>query len=204
MQKKRTDIPKKTRETILKEYHHKCALGHANPPAPELHHIDGDPSNHDLWNILPLCPNCHSSKLNPRILSVFRKYKRSEILSVEFEQLLSKAAFIFDLSANDYFPFCFAPGEDLVAFVRQLKKGKYYAPKIDKLIRATPEQDPTLEEDEALMSRWHCPLLTANRRWSWRKSESLSLATVKTCVSSERRINLPLTRTRPKYVPLGL
>ena len=93
MKKERTKIPKKTRDAILKEYHHKCAICHANPPAPELHHIDEDPSNHDPLNILPLCPNCHSSQLNSRVLSLYRKYKSREILSVEFETLLGKAAF---------------------------------------------------------------------------------------------------------------
>jgi hypothetical protein len=48
-----------------------------------------------------------------------------------------------------------------------------------------------------------CPLLTANRRWFWRKSESLSLATVKTCVSREWRIHLPLCRTLPRIIGAG-
>ena len=36
------------------------------------------------------------------------------------------------------------------------------------------------------------------------KSQSLSLGSLKTCVSRRGRINLPLTRTLPKYVLLGL
>ncbi|MDK2949316.1 MAG: hypothetical protein PWQ56_481 [Patescibacteria group bacterium] len=32
----------------------------------ELHHIDGDSSNNCLDNLLLLCPNCHSLKLNYR------------------------------------------------------------------------------------------------------------------------------------------
>jgi hypothetical protein len=32
----------------------------------------------------------------------------------------------------------------------------------------------------------------------------VTLATLNTCVLTDRRINLPLTRTLPKYVPLGL
>ena len=148
MPKTRTKIPIKIKNAVLKEYHHKCAFCHANPPAPELHHIDEDPSNHVPLNLLPLCPNCHSLKLNPRILSVFRKFKRHEILSPEFEQLFDKAALILDLATMDYFPDCFGPGEDLVAFVRQLKKGKYYAPKLDKLIRDTEQDDLTLQEVE--------------------------------------------------------
>jgi len=99
---------------------------------------------------LPLCPNCHSLKLNPKILSVFRKYKSRGILSAEFERLLNKAHAILDLPANQYYGFCNSPGEDLEAFVRQLKKGKYYAPRIGKLIWAAPEQEVLmLEEVEA-------------------------------------------------------
>ena len=156
VKKIRTPIRKKLKETILKEYNHKCAICHANPPPPELHHIDENPSNNDPLNILPLCPNCHSSKLNPRILSAFRKYKKREILSVEFEQLFDKAAQIFDLSVVDYYPYCHALGEDLVAFVRTFKKGKYYAPKIDRLIRAVPEQDPMTPEQCKTFDRQRC------------------------------------------------
>ncbi len=111
MRKTRTKIPQKIREAVLKEYHHKCSVCDASEPAPELHHIDEDPSNHDSLNILPLCPNCHSSKLNSRILSVFRKYKSKEILSVQFEQLFKKAALIFDLSEDDYYPDCYRDGQ---------------------------------------------------------------------------------------------
>ncbi len=81
---------------------------------------------------------------------MFRKYKRREILSVEFEQLFNKAALIFDLSDGDYYPYYVPLGKDLVAFVRTLKKGRYYAPKIDELVRAIPELDhETPEEYEA-------------------------------------------------------
>ena len=150
VRKTRTKIPNKIRVAVLKEYHHKCSICDASEPAPELHHIDEHPSNHDSLNILPLCPNCHRSKLNSRILSIFRKYKSREILSVQFEQLFKKAARIFDLSEEDYYPDCYSLGDDLVAFVRQLKKGKYYAPKIYKLVRAIPElNQETKEEWEA-------------------------------------------------------
>jgi hypothetical protein len=149
VQKTRTPILKKTKEAILKEYHHKCAFGHANPPQPELHHIDGNPSNNDSLNLLPLCPNCHSyiSKFDPRILLLFRKYKKNEILATEFKPLFNKVALISELSDDDYFSYCFALGKDLVAFVSTLKNGKYYAPKINKLIRAAPEPDPETPEE---------------------------------------------------------
>jgi len=152
----RTEIPRKIRVAVLKEYHHKCAICEASQPDPELHHIDEDPSNHDSLNILPLCPNCHRSKLNSRILLVFRKYKSREILSVQFEQLYKKVAIIIDLSDCDYYPACYELGTDLVTFVRTLKHGKYYAAKIDGLIRALPELDrETPEEWKAFLKQRH-------------------------------------------------
>ena len=156
MTKTRTQIPKKIKDAILKEYHHKCAFGHANPPAPELHHIDENPSNHDALNILPLCPNCHSSKLNPRILSLFRKYKKWEILSVEFELLLDKATAIFKRFGNDYYAYCHQDGKDLLAFVRNLEKGEYYADAIDDWIRAIPEPDQETPEGLEAFNRQRC------------------------------------------------
>ena len=141
MRKTRTNIPRKIREAVLKEYHHKCSVCDASEPTPELHHIDEDPSNHDSLNVLPLCPNCHRSKLNPKILSVFRKYKSREMLSIQFDQLFNKASLIFDLSEDEYYPSCYVLGKDLVAFVHTLKKGKYYAPKLNELIRVLPQAD---------------------------------------------------------------
>lgn len=158
MAKQRTSIPTKIRHAILKEYHHGCARCLEHVPAPELHHIDEDPSNHDPLNLLPLCPNCHSLKLNPTILSLFRKYKRSEILSVEFELLYDKAAFIFKLPLLDYYPQCFYLGEDLAAFISPLKQGKYYAQKIDRLVRADSEQE-SVEELE-IFHKQRCEAIT--------------------------------------------
>lgn len=148
MTKRRTHIPSGTRSNILKEYHHGCALCRQNNPTPELHHIDNDPTNHDPLNILPLCPNCHRSSLDPEILSLFRTYKKREILSIEFKILYSKAAAILKLSFDDYYDYCFDLDEDLTAFVRTLKKGRYYAQKLSKFIRDVPVQELTREQWE--------------------------------------------------------
>ena len=145
----RIPIPTRTKVAVLKCYHHKCALCRRNPPPPELHHIDGNPSNNDTINILPLCPNCHSSiaRVSPITILLFRKHGRREILSVEFEEVLKKCAFVVELSADDWIPWFIAPAEDLVAFVRQLDMGKYYAPRLKRLIWSEPEiETPTVEE----------------------------------------------------------
>jgi hypothetical protein len=89
---------------------------------------------------------------------LFRKYKRREILSVEFELLYDKAAIIFNLSLLDYYPQCFHLGEDLAAFVGTLKQGKYYAPKIARLVRANSEQE-SVEELETFHKQ-RCEAIT--------------------------------------------
>ena len=61
--KTRTKIPKenKVRAELQKEIHSKCPLcdnqdvGHF-----EIHHIDEDPSNNEIINLLLICPICHS------------------------------------------------------------------------------------------------------------------------------------------------
>lgn len=131
---------------MLKEYNHGCAICLKNSPAPELHHIDGNPANNDPLNILPLCPNCHNSKLNPRILAVFRRHNVREVLSAQFEQLFNKATTLLDLSPGDYYVYLPAYCSDLVSFVGTLENGKYYAPKLEKLLRSIPEPDQETPE----------------------------------------------------------
>ena len=53
----RKAVPRATRDEVLREFNHACAIcGTANP---QIHHIDGDHSNNDPLDLLPLCPNCH-------------------------------------------------------------------------------------------------------------------------------------------------
>jgi len=54
---------------------------------------------------------------------------------------------IFKLPILDYYPLCFHLGDDLAAFIRLLKQGKYYAQKIERLVRANSQQE-SLEELE--------------------------------------------------------
>ena len=49
----------------------------------EIHHIDGNPANNDPFNLIPLCPNCHTElkfltqleAMNLGRSAFFRRYK---------------------------------------------------------------------------------------------------------------------------------
>lgn len=58
---RREKVPFKIASKILAESHHRCCLCNANWIMPEIHHIDNNPSNNDPENLIPLCPNCHST-----------------------------------------------------------------------------------------------------------------------------------------------
>jgi len=71
MKKKRTSIPQlnKTRAILQQEIKSKCPfcsstdVGHF-----EIHHIDENPNNHKIGNLLLLCPTCHSKITKKDIL----------------------------------------------------------------------------------------------------------------------------------------
>ena len=69
-----------TRDAVLKEFNHLCAV--CGGIGPQVHHVDEDNSNNVVENLLPLCPNCHlRDQHNPtrrhavEKLQLFRKYK---------------------------------------------------------------------------------------------------------------------------------
>ena len=69
----RQTLPKAKRESILREFNHRCAI--CGSDRPHIHHIDEDATNNELENLLPLCPNCHlldqhnpTSPVDPRKL----------------------------------------------------------------------------------------------------------------------------------------
>ncbi|WP_166962124.1 HNH endonuclease signature motif containing protein [Yeosuana marina] len=64
--KKRTSIPKitKVRSELQKEIESTCPFcGNMDVGHFQIHHIDENPSNHDMQNLLLVCPVCHS-KIN--------------------------------------------------------------------------------------------------------------------------------------------
>lgn len=112
--KKRLPIPRAVRDSVLREFSHRCAICGADRP--QIHHIDEDPSNNDPVNLLPICPNCHltdqhnpTAPADPQKLALFRRYKDPTILSPQFEPLFSRASYLvhindsisFDISMRD-------------------------------------------------------------------------------------------------------
>lgn len=79
----RTKIPKenKVRAELQKEVSSICPfcensdVGHF-----EIHHIDENPSNHELGNLLLLCPNCHSKITKGDISQIEVLKKKIELL----------------------------------------------------------------------------------------------------------------------------
>ena len=141
MPKNRTAIPKPISEQVLKEYRHKCAI--CGRSEPQLHHLDEDPSNHDVLNLLPLCPNCHlqdthdpTSPPDPRKLRLFRKYKDPLILDPRFhpifvrlivfrnEALLNKRPQLFNHQATAF-----------LTFVESFEKGAFYGKEMLEMLR---------------------------------------------------------------------
>src|SRR5579883_3474314 len=105
--KTRKGIPRATRENLLKEFSHKCSMCGASNP--QIHHLDENPSNNSILNLLPLCPNCHlSDQHNPTtrrpyaLLSLFRRHKSPVILSPQFQVVFERMNFLYeDLSMSD-------------------------------------------------------------------------------------------------------
>lgn len=56
----RPQVPKQLADRILVKSRHTCCICHTGRVTAQIHHADGDPSNNDEENLIPLCPNCHA------------------------------------------------------------------------------------------------------------------------------------------------
>ena len=140
MPSRRPAIPRPARERVLSEFCHRCAI--CGGEKPQVHHIDENPTNNDLLNLLPLCPNCHltdqhnpTAPMDPAKLALFRKFKDPTILSPQFEPLFARFRFLNNRDesiAADTIGDCI---EELVAFVRSLSMGQFYGDKIASLLK---------------------------------------------------------------------
>ena len=154
----RTAIPKGQRDGVLKEYSSNCAI--CDAPYHEMHHIDGDPTNHDALNLLPVCANHHNpyfhrnaDPIDPRRVRLFRKYKIKKILLPQFAPLFQRILFLFDMEepagyTREKARACEISGEDLVRFVKALNMGSYYygilgglLPEVKRRVHYKPEED---------------------------------------------------------------
>ncbi|MCK4981936.1 MAG: HNH endonuclease [Victivallaceae bacterium] len=133
-------IPKPIREKVLNEYNHRCAIGSEDKP--HLHHIDEDPTNNDIMNLIPLCPNCHltdqhnpTKKIEQYKLQLFRQYKDPCILKSQFHPLYSRFLFLNDIDENDDSSTreLEKQSETFLDFIEELEMGKTFAKEIKKL-----------------------------------------------------------------------
>ncbi len=132
MARKRT--PKPTREAVLDEYSHRCAI--CGGDRPQIHHIDENPNNNDPMNLIPLCPNQHlSDQHNPTrqipipILKLFREYKDPAILKPQFKPIHDRMFYLYSFLTLSCLQIEEAQGE-LCDFIASLAMGACYKEKI--------------------------------------------------------------------------
>lgn len=136
----RISIPRAVRDKVLNEFNHRCAI--CGTDKPHIHHIDEDPSNNDHLNLLPLCPNCHitdhhnpTTPIDPRKLSLFRRYKDPVILMPQFDPLFRRVVFLLDLNESTFdVGKTKKDAQELISFVKVLRMGEFYSDQIQKLI----------------------------------------------------------------------
>ena len=135
MAKTRPEIPRATREKVLKEFNHRCAI--CGTERPQVHHIDENPSNNDLLNLIPLCPNCHlidqhnpTSPLEPGKLKLFRTYKDPTILKPQFHPLFLRMKFLDEIGDENSVSVLANQVEELCQFIEMLDMGAFYAERI--------------------------------------------------------------------------
>ncbi len=120
--KKRIQVPNKIRAELQKEINSTCPfcksreVGHF-----EVHHIDEDPSNNLISNLLLICPLCHS-KITKQDISVAEVIQIKEKVS---QQLFSDIEFVgLDINTKE----CgWEPTED-IPYAFHLEKVKSYNP----------------------------------------------------------------------------
>lgn len=139
MPRTRLTIPVALRNLVLGEFNHRCAICAADRP--QLHHLDQNPGNNDRLNLIPLCPNCHlTDQHNPThaiqadILRLFRTYKDPVILSPQFGPLHSRYAFLDAVTDGSDTTDLERRAEELTAFVRALKMGRFYGDQLYTLL----------------------------------------------------------------------
>jgi hypothetical protein len=151
MNKIRKEPPKKIKDKVLKEFNHLCAICCDMKPY-EIHHIDGNPSNNDPLNLIPLCPNCHTkymhdptNKIEMGKIKLFRIYKDKTILSDKFHPLFIRMQFLDSINLQKS---CMAEllkqVQELLDFIKVLNKGEFYKNKLKGLLKP-PSSLPQIE-----------------------------------------------------------
>lgn len=141
--KKRDSIPRATRDDVLKEFNHRCAL--CGQDRPHLHHIDENPANNDLLNIIPLCPNHHlagqhdaTNKISQAKLAFFRRYKHRHIMKPQFNPIFRRLTFLNEIDEASRVNVLVANANELTDLVQHLGMGQFYASKLQELLKPPP------------------------------------------------------------------
>jgi hypothetical protein len=134
----RITVPKATREALLREFHHRCAI--CGGDRPHIHHIDEDPSHNDLANLLPLCPNCHlrdqhdpTAPMDRDKLRLFRTHRDPMILHERFHPVWSRCRFLLEVDERSLEDLRTA-AEELFQFVAAFEMGQFYAKRLRELL----------------------------------------------------------------------
>ncbi len=122
------------------EYDHRCAICASDRP--HLHHIDEDATNNDVFNLLPLCPNCHlrdqhnpTKKIEIGKLKLFRKYKDPFILKPQFHPIYLRSLFLQEVEVNDSKVLDLEEkAKELIEFIASMEMGKFYGKRLEEHI----------------------------------------------------------------------
>lgn len=131
----RKKVSQKIEKQVMKEYSSLCAI--CGKTDPQVHHIDENPSNNDIQNLIPLCTDCHLIKIHqknryPRdIIRLFRIYKSKLILNEKFVPIYKRMNFLLVDDINTYDPKILrSEYDELVSFISAMKMGELYSKKI--------------------------------------------------------------------------
>lgn len=140
MAKTRLTVPKVIRDAVLREFNHRCAI--CGTDRPQVHHIDEDPSNNELLNLIPLCPNCHLvDQHNPTIpmdaekLRLFREFKDPAILKPQFHPIFIRMKYLSSIADEGVKSELKSRSQELIDFVAALEMGAFYSKRLESLIK---------------------------------------------------------------------
>lgn len=147
MAKVRTHNP--NRNAVLKEYGNLCAV--CRLEGPEVHHIDENPANHEINNLIPLCPNFHRitqhspyKRIEPSRLRLFRIFKEPKILLPQFKPIFTRMTFFENITKDSDAAILSKNANDLIEYVLSLEMGGYFSKKLSELIK---KRVPFLQSD---------------------------------------------------------
>ena len=162
----RTPLPQKSRDAVLREYNHRCAV--CGSDRPQIHHIDEDATNNDVANLLPLCPNCHlrdqhspADRIDIPKLKLFRQYRDPGILKPQFHPIYKRQLFLDRLDQPDADPDeLLLRATELMGLVSLLDMGRFYSDQLYQLLN---------DNDRPIVPHGHDPndpkFQTANAKW---------------------------------------